>query len=258
MKTIRPVILADMKGSRGHPLSSPNRPLQFRSLIQDDTPFQDTLERVSAPEFLPPLILTPQSLVEIIEEECDEIAFDYEELLITPEGTCDDSALLQAAQWAQARREVFPLLVCPAHHFVLDQTAFMRAVHDGAQTAEQGYVVSFGVVAQWAETAYDYIEVGTRLHAGYSGHHVLSFVEKPERGQAQSLLDAHRFVWNGGIYCALPETVINRLSSGNEDQSLSAQLFTQDGPVCVVSLLTVWSDLSVWSGLWKALNLQET
>ncbi len=258
MKTIRPVILADMKGSRGHPLSSPNRPLQFRSLIQDDTPFQDTLERVSAPEFLPPLILTPQSLVEIIEEECDEIAFDYEELLIVSEGTSDASALLQAAQWAQARGEAFPLLMCPAHHFILDQTAFMRAVHDGAETAEQGYVVSFGVVAQWAETAYGYIEVGTRLHAGYSGHHVLSFVEKPERGHAQSLLDAHRFVWNGGIYCALPETMINRLSSGHKDQSLSAQIFAQEDPVCVVSLLTVWSDLSVWSGLWKALNLQET
>ncbi|SCA56999.1 Mannose-1-phosphate guanylyltransferase (fragment) [Candidatus Terasakiella magnetica] len=277
MITIRPVILAGGEGSRLHPLSSPKKPKQFLSLLEDDSPFQDTLERVSGPEFLPPLIIAGQSLEDVVKDQCDEIALDYEELLLEVDRKNTAAACLVAALWAKGRGENFPLLICPSDHFIADQSAFMRAVRDASQTAEEGYMVTFGVVADRPETQYGYIEVGQRLDAGYSGHCVERFVEKPDLATVQELLNAGRYVWNAGIFCCTPDMLISEMEKHSPDHlapcrqaistgpilsypdcpttSLDVAVMEKSNRVAVVSLLSAWSDLGTWPGLWKALSL---
>jgi len=290
MTTIRPVILAGGRGSHPHPLSSASKPRQFLSVLEEDSPFQDTLERASGHEFLPPLIIASQSWAEIIHTQCQDIAFDYQDMLLEDEGHGTASACLIAALWASHRgEENIPLLILPSDHFIADQTAFMRAVSDATHTAEQGYIVSFGVVADRASKGYSYIKVGPRLDAGYSGHKISQFIEKPDGETAQKLLDQGCFVWNTGIFCTTPATLIQEMKNhspshmvpcskafqGMQENAIGFKLEAQAYNQCinisfdkaimektdrsaVVSLLSAWSDLGTWPGLWKALTLLET
>jgi mannose-1-phosphate guanylyltransferase len=256
------------------------------SLLEDDTPFQDTLERVSADDFLPPLLITSQNLAETIDDQCDDISFIYEDLLLEPQPHHTAAACLTAALWAFMRGEgEIPLLILPSDHFIADQTAFMRAVHDALHTANQGYLVAFGVVADRCSSAHSYIQVGTRLDTRYTGHNVVQFVERPSLDGAQKLLDQRCFVWNTGIYCATPKTLIAEMQrlcpslitpcekalelaketslghildheSFSQCQKLSFEkaIMEKTDKSCVVSLLSAWSDFGTWPGLWKALN----
>lgn len=238
MTKLRPVILAAKGGLPPHPLSSAKHPSQFRHLLEGDSPFQDCLERISDEEFLPPLILGSQGLCEIIQQQCDEISFDVEDIL------CEGDVYLSPARWAQERgEEDIPLLILPSNHFISDQTAFMRATVEAGGTACHGYIVSFGVIAERADPTYDYIQVGQRLDTSYRGHSILKNVENPSYEAAQNLLQQGGCVWDSGIFCATPTTL---LQSKNKQST------------AVVSLLSPWADLGTWPGLWKALNLTKT
>ncbi len=258
MICIRPVLWAGSEGSHPHPLSSPQMPKQFLSLLEADSPFQDTLERVSDPEFLPPLILTTPSQRAFVEDQCDEIGFDYEDVLVLGEADQSAAACLAAAEWSKERSESFPLFITPCDHFIADQGAFMRAVIEAAYTAEQGYFVTFGVVAERVQTQFSYIEVGNRLDAGYSGHEVLRFVEKPAVENVEAFLETGRFVWNAGLICATPDLLSQALDGDCvKEQTIEAAVLVKNERVCVVSLLTAWADLNTWPGVWKSLKLVE-
>lgn len=277
--TLRPVILAGGSGTRLQPLSSEVRPKQFLPLLDDDSPFQEALERIDIAECLLPLVIANVRLKDLVLEQADDIAFDLEDLLLEVEGKNTLAACLSAALWAQARGENYPLLICPSDHFIGDETAFSRAVIDAASAAQNGWIVTFGAVADRPVTHYGYIEVGTRLHAGYSGHKVERFVEKPDEETARNLLAQGRFVWNAGIFCVTPETLIKLAQTHcpdvlqacesamaqNQDgvldydscpsQSLDVAILEKTDQCAVVSLLTSWSDLGTWPGIWKALKL---
>src|SRR3546814_2642981 len=82
------------------------------------------------------------------------------------------------------------LLVLPSDHVVRDAPAFREAVRAAAPVAEQGALVTFGIVPESAETGFGYIQ----SEAGDGVRRVLRFVEKPDAATAQQYLDA------GGYY----------------------------------------------------------
>ncbi|WP_135081886.1 sugar phosphate nucleotidyltransferase [Terasakiella sp. SH-1] len=265
MTMIRPVVLAGGDGSHVHPSSSPATPKQFQPLFDEDSPFQDTMERVNGPEFSSPLVFAPQALAGLVQEQCDEIALEYEALLLEKAGSQKAASIVTAALWAEKRGETNPLLVCPADHYIADPYAFMRAVGDAIHTAQQGYLVAFGTVADRAQGDYGYLEVGLRLHTEYSGHHVECFMNKPGTEQAEALLAQGRFVWNTGIVCFTPDIVLAEIEKCNphylaacrqmleggdlldyavcSDLSLEQVMLEHSGNLAVVSLLSAWSDL---------------
>ena len=264
MITLRPVVLAGTDGLRAHPLSTAECPQKFLSFLGMDSSFQDTLERVSDPEFLLPLIVTTPALKDIVQDQCDDIAYEYEEILLLDETAGEAMAALVAAEWAMARKETYPLLVIPSDHFVADQGAFMRAVTDACLTAEKGYMVSFGVVADRLSSEHSYLEVGARLDTRYSGHHVPSIHQRPSREMVEQTLQHGPYVWNAGLLCACPDPLIAELKrqhgalSGRVNLSLEEGVLIKSEKRCVVSLLTTWADLTTWPGIWKALTLIET
>src|SRR3546814_3259151 len=68
------------------------------------------------------------------------------------------------------------LLVLPSDHVVRDAPAFREAVRAAAPVAEQGALVTFGIVPESAETGFGYIQ----SEAGDGVRRVLRFVEKPD------------------------------------------------------------------------------
>lgn len=264
MITLRPVVLAGTDGLRVHPLSTAECPQKFLSFLSADSSFQDTLERVSDPEFLLPLIVTTPALKGLVQDQCDDIAYEYEEILLLDEGAGEAAAASLAAEWAMARKENYPLLVIPSDHFVADQGAFMRAVTDACLTAEKGYMVSFGVVADRLSNQHSYLQVGARLDTRYSGHHVPSLYQRPSLEVVEQTLQNGPYVWNAGLLCACPDPLLSELERQHGTAANLGKLSLEDAVLvnsekrCVVSLLTTWADLTTWPGIWKALTLIET
>jgi len=276
---LRPVILAGGAGVSLQSTSPDGYPKQFLPLLGEDSPFQETLERSDSAECLPPVVLADLALKDLVLEQADDIAFDLEDVLLERKGCHSLTASITSALWAQTRGEEYPLLICPSNHFIGDETAFARALGDAASAAQNGWIVTFGAVADQADPHHGYIKVGPRLHAGYSGHKVEQFIHKPDRETARNLLTQACFVWNTGLICVCPQTLIdlaeqhcpdilaqceialNRMQDGILDygdcraRSLEAAILEKTDRAAVVSLLSSWSDLGTWPGVWKALRL---
>jgi len=75
-------------------------------------------------------------------------------------------------------------------------------VKQAAGLAEQGNLVTFGIVPNAPETGFGYIEA--------DGHVVKRFVEKPSCEAAQEYVDSGRYLWNSGMFCFKAGTVLEQ------------------------------------------------
>ncbi|WP_207387759.1 mannose-1-phosphate guanylyltransferase/mannose-6-phosphate isomerase [Chlorobium sp. N1] len=90
------------------------------------------------------------------------------------------------------------MLVLAADHLIADEEAFAASVHLAAALAEEGLLVTFGIVPEGPETGYGYIEAGDRVGAG---RRVRRFVEKPDAGTAAAYVASGEYFWNSGMFC---------------------------------------------------------
>src|SRR5690606_35784663 len=64
--------------------------------------------------------------------------------------------------------------------------------------AEEGKLVTFGVVPTHPETGYGYIEKGETV--GDGGYRVSRFVEKPDQATARDYVASGNYYWNSGMF----------------------------------------------------------
>ena len=89
-------------------------------------------------------------------------------------------------------------LVLAADHLISDDAAFEKAVAQAAAQAEAGNLVVFGIRPTAPETGYGYLEVAA---AGDAPQPLQSFVEKPDRANAEQYFAEGRYYWNSGMFC---------------------------------------------------------
>ena len=91
--TIHPVILSGGSGTRLWPLSREDYPKQLMPLAGPRTMFQDTVTRVTASDFGPPVVVCNDAHRFIIAEQIREIGVDPAVLLLEPHARpgCDGS-----------------------------------------------------------------------------------------------------------------------------------------------------------------------
>lgn len=166
------------------------------------------------------------------------------------------------------------LLVLSADHLILHEDAFVQAVEQAQEIAQQDYLVTFGIQPTYPATSFGYIEQGEPLNE--SAYRVARFVEKPDQVTAESYLKTGHYYWNAGIFCFKASVYLQTLqqlqpqmyervqacwqgSEKGEVIYLDAPLFKQvpDGSVdyavmekaervAVVLADLGWSDLGSW------------
>jgi mannose-1-phosphate guanylyltransferase/mannose-6-phosphate isomerase len=94
------------------------------------------------------------------------------------------------------------LLVLPADHVIRDVPAFLKAVKVALPAAEQGKLVTFGIVPSAPETGYGYIQrAKTEQDDGANGpHRIARFVEKPSADKAEQFVKSGEYYWNSGMF----------------------------------------------------------
>lgn len=281
---IKPVILSGGSGTRLWPLSRQLFPKQLLPLVNKHTMLQDTVLRVKE---LPNvakdvLVVCNEEHRFLVAEQLRNMKVSAEAIILEPEGKNTAPALTLAALALQQQDCV--MLVMPADHVIQNIAAFHQVISQAAKLAEQGYVVTFGIVPERAETGYGYIEQGKAIdqHA----YQVARFVEKPDRDTAQAYLAAGTFLWNSGMFMLAPQTWLTHLAklqpqmkqacelayskgladqdfyrldktafagspSDSIDYAVMEKLVTQsDAKVAVVPLQAGWSDVGAWDALW--------
>ena len=216
---ILPIVLCGGSGTRLWPLSRKAYPKQFVPVVGGHSLLALTLQRV-----------LPLHGGEVWAVGSEEHRFMVTESL-AEQGTqgrvllepCARNtaaamaiAALEALQVSEERADDPLLLFCPADHHIPDLAAFVACIRSGAQAAQAGHIVTFGVVPSFPSTAYGYICQGDALGAG-PAHAVARFVEKPPLAQAQSLLLQGGALWNAGIFLVKARTLLAAMQAHAPD-----------------------------------------
>jgi mannose-1-phosphate guanylyltransferase len=107
------------------------------------------------------------------------------------------------------------MLVLPADHLIRDQAAFEAAVSTAQTLADQGLLVTFGLLPTAPETGFGYIEKGAAI--GQDAYQVACFKEKPDAATAQAYLDGGQHLWNAGMFCMRAGNIIEQLETHAPD-----------------------------------------
>ncbi len=199
------VILAGGSGTRFWPLSRHLYPKQLLRIIGDETLIQQTMRRVlhSVPaEHV--YISTNPVQADSIRVQLGEWKKELgENFVIEPEARNTAPALALAASVLLKRDPEAIMLVLPADHVIKRDARFQAAVSLGADLADSGHLVTFGVKPIRPETGYGYIQPNLRKKLAsrgtLTGHPVARFVEKPDAKTAAKYLKAGLY-WNSGIF----------------------------------------------------------
>lgn len=278
---IAPVILCGGSGSRLWPVSQISRPKQFLKLVSDKTMLQDTLTRALAVSGAPPdrvISVTASALKEETSRQLGEIdAAAARHVLAEPFARNTAAAVAYAALYV---RNIFgpgaAMWVLPADHHVGDESSLEKALNFAKKTAQDGYIITFGVRPTRAETGYGYIHAGEPLHGN---PHVLSvheFAEKPDQSSAESYIASGKYLWNSGMFFFHAETVLRQYreyapdilesveNSMDVDGALSPErykavraepfdkaILEKSSSVAVAPCEPEWSDLGSWESIWE-------
>jgi mannose-1-phosphate guanylyltransferase/mannose-1-phosphate guanylyltransferase/mannose-6-phosphate isomerase len=198
-----PVILSGGSGTRLWPLSRRGRPKQLLDLTGAGTMLALTGARVADPKlFAAPIVVAGAGQADAVAAEIPAAR-----LIVEPAARNTAPAIALAAL-AVADADV--LLVLPSDHRIGDGSAFREAVRRGLPFAREGWIVTFGMKAERAETGYGYIERGPALGEGvFAG---ARFVEKPDAATAQAYVAGGRHDWNAGIFLMRADAYLDALA----------------------------------------------
>jgi len=273
-----PVILSGGSGTRLWPLSRGIYPKQFLPLVSDKTMVQETVLRLKGIEGLQaPIAVCNEDHRFMMAEQLCRIDVHPECIILEPIGKNTAPAVTMAALAAKDPEDI--LLVLPADHVIGNVAAFQEAVIKAGELAQQGFLVTFGVVPTAAETGYGYIK---RSHENIAdAFKVAEFVEKPNAAVAQAYVDSGEYYWNSGMFAFKAGRYLEELEKFAPDMlaacrsaysaakidvdfvRLDKELFTQcpsnsidyavmekTDEAVVIPLDAHWNDVGSWSALW--------
>jgi mannose-1-phosphate guanylyltransferase/mannose-6-phosphate isomerase len=199
------------------------------------------------------------------------------QIILEPEGRNTAPAVALAALHAMDVHSDVVLLIMPADHVIKDVAAFQSSVVRGLEAAEQGKLVTFGIVPKSPETGYGYIKA---TPGGNAPVDVEKFVEKPDDATAARYVDDGGYFWNSGMFLFQASAYLEelqRLAPGMYEacrksmdaksldgdfvrpdaeafkacpsDSIDYAVMEKSGNAMMVPLDAGWSDVGSWSAL---------
>jgi len=192
--SVKSVILAGGSGTRLWPVSRQQLPKQFLKLDGEKSLLAATISRLS------PMIEKEDVWVVTNEAHASGEAFSELEGLhqiLEPCGRNTAPAIALAAALLQRDGNDPLMLVLPADHLIQDIPSFHRSLNVAMQAAEKGGLVTFGIVPEYPDTGFGYIQTENTNSTVLP---VKRFTEKPDLKMAESFLEDGHYYWNSGMF----------------------------------------------------------
>ncbi|MFT6898123.1 MAG: mannose-1-phosphate guanylyltransferase [Paraglaciecola sp.] len=279
---MKPVVLAGGTGSRLWPKSRAALPKQFLRLTSNLTMLQETVARLDGIVIDQPIVICNESHRFLVAEQLRQQNIQHGGILLEPMGRNTAPAIALAALHASLKGEDPTLLVLAADHLINDVPAFHQAIAQAEILAEQGKLVTFGIVPDSAHIGYGYIRRGDAVTNASSGFDVAEFVEKPDLEKARQYVQSGNYYWNSGMFLFKASRYLQELEkyapdmldickraiaseapdlefvrvdaqifAGCPDDSIDYAVMEKTDAAAVVPLDAGWSDVGSWTSLWE-------
>ena len=275
------IILAGGTGTRLWPYSRNMSPKQFLNLgSSQESLFQETAKRLES-------LVSPKQVYIVgayshkyyLHKQILKIFPDFpmEQLLLEPFARNTAPAILWSLLRIPKINRNIPVVVLASDHLIKNLQSFKHALKVGKILASSGYIVTFGIKPDRAETGYGYIKSGEPLDVGFK---VKEFVEKPDQSTAEQYLKSPGYTWNASIFMATTETwlqeyrkhapelidifekkaisgdlldkeLISNIYNSISADSIDYALLEKSDRVAVIPVDMEWSDLGSWESLHK-------
>jgi len=286
MTLLVPVILSGGAGTRLWPLSREMYPKQLLALAGKLTMLQDTVTRLAGiAGAQPPIIVCNEAHRFTVAEQIRMLGMSASAILLEPAGRNTAPAVALAAFKAQQLDPDATIVVAPADHVIRDPRVFQGAAETAAALAEDGKLVTFGIVAHAPETGYGYIR---RSEGAGPAYPVAQFIEKPPLDVATQFVASGDYYWNSGMFvfkaarylaelgvfapdileasqaafaAARSDLDFSRIDKSKfekcRSESIDYAVMEKTRDAVVLPLDAGWSDVGSWSSLFDALPADE-
>ncbi|MBS9269213.1 mannose-1-phosphate guanylyltransferase/mannose-6-phosphate isomerase [Escherichia coli] len=276
---IKPIILAGGNGTRLWPLSRSQFPKQFLPLLDNKySLFQQTLQRINCLQELSPLIICNETHRFLVSQQLKDIDCNDATALLEPIGKNTAPAIALAAFQCLKDSEDPLLLVLAADHYISDTGIFLESIKKAKKVAEQGKLITFGIIPDYPHTGYGYIERAKEVYD--TVYEIRSFKEKPPYDRACEYIETGDYYWNSGMFMFRASVFLNELKkyepsiyenckhaidsatvdstfirpefhsfNKNPNISIDYAVMERTSIGMVISLDAGWSDVGSWSAL---------
>lgn len=275
------IILAGGSGSRLWPMSRELYPKQLLKLDGSLSLLQSTFKRLHN-------FIKSEDIISITNiKHANDVKFQLNQIdtnsvvLAEPMAKNTAPAIAAALEYLkQLKNQEEVVLIVPSDPLIKDTKAFENTVKQGLIAAENGKIVTFGIVPTYPETGYGYIKTNGEI---LGINNVEKFVEKPDLQTAEKYLKDGNYFWNGGIFMAkvsvlldefkkyVPE-IYNNLSKLDykesktikygvfEDMpsvSIDYAVMEKSDKIALCKLQSDWCDLGSWKSLYEVTEKDE-
>ncbi|PIE61279.1 MAG: mannose-1-phosphate guanylyltransferase/mannose-6-phosphate isomerase [Desulfobacterales bacterium] len=281
---IIPVILAGGSGTRLWPMSRALFPKQFIAIYNEHSMIQNTLARLDGLDDVgAPIVVCNEAHRFMTAEQLRLHHSDGFQIVLEPCSRNTGPAIaLAALRLLDSRQDDSVMLVLPADHVIEGTTSFHDAIAKGKILAEQGNLVTFGIVPVSPETGYGYIRKGDPVAGNTTTFSIDRFVEKPDIDTAKRYLDSGQYFWNSGMFMFKTSAILEELEAlapdmlnhckaaiekGRNDldffridaqrfeaidgESIDYAVMEKTAKGVVLSLDAGWNDLGSFEALWQ-------
>lgn len=202
--SITHVILTGGVGSRLWPLSRKSQPKQYLEIFENRSLFEMTVDRNS---HLADKVMVVGNVdnYHLSGKVMDKTKTSYLNIVeATPRNT---AAAIAFAAFASNPDDV--LIVTPSDHIIDQMEDYNKSINEAILKAQEGFIVTFGIIPTKPETGYGYIES--------KGDKVISFREKPNETTAKEFIAKGNFLWNSGMFCFKAGVLLEELKQFQPD-----------------------------------------
>lgn len=276
---IIPVIMCGGAGTRLWPASRESLPKQFIPLFAERSTFQETMLRVARDDiFEKPIVLTSAEFRFIVAEQLQQTGIKAD-IVLEPARRDSGPAVAAATALGLKRATDATILILASDHAMTKVEQFHVACREAWPIAQQGLIVTFGIIPTEPATVYGYLKPGDVL-SGSAVRKLEAFAEKPDRAAAEGYI-SQGDLWNSGNFLfradamkaelerlapdiwRAAEQAVGAASADPDFFRLSADHFTRAPKISIdyavmekttrSAVLPVdfgWSDLGTWDAVW--------